>query len=60
MSCCGSDLPVSDLEHLFTCPLVICVCALEKMSIQLLCLFFNQVFVFCVLLSCASSLCFGY
>ena len=47
------SLMISDIEHLFTFLLAICM-SLEKMSIQILCSFLNWIIL---LLSCMNSLC---
>ena len=48
------SLMISDVEHLFMCPLVICMSSL-KMSIQILCPFLIGLFGFFLILSCISS-----
>ena len=53
------SLMIRGIEHLFKCLLAFCVCFFGKMSIQVPCLFFNQVVFVCLflILSCMSSLC---
>ena len=57
---CDFDLLLpnfNDFQHIFTCLLTVCL--LWKMSVQVLCLFFNRGFVFCVDL-CEFFIYFGY
>ena len=52
------SMMISDAEHLFVCLLTICMSSLEKIFNQILCLFFNQIFLFVsLLLNCKCSLC---
>ena len=51
-----TSLMTNDVEHLFMCLLTICMSSLGKISIQMLCPFFNWLFCF-LMLSCLSSLC---
>ena len=48
------SLMINGVEHPLRYQLIICVSSLEKLFIQILCLFFNQIFL---LLSCVNSLC---